>query len=204
METKDEENVVNEPFSAYGTYSYADYLTWDIDYMVELIKGKVFKQAAAAPRRIHQEIALKIAVNLADFLRGKKCKAYIAPFDVRLPVKSKKNEDIFTVVQPDICVVCDPSKLDEMGCVGAPDLIMEILSPGSNSKELKYKYEVYEESGVNEYWIIHPSEKTLLIYTLIDKKYVPSRLFTLGDKVKSKAINGFEMDLDEVFGDLED
>lgn len=203
METKDEENVVNEPFSAYGTYSYADYLTWDIDYMVELIKGKVFKQAAAAPRRIHQEIALKIAVNLTDFLRGKKCKAYIAPFDVRLPVRSKKNEDIFTVVQPDICVVCDPSKLDEMGCVGAPDLIMEILSPGSNSKELKNKYEVYEESGVNEYWIIHPSEKTLLIYTLIDKKYVPSRLFTLGDKVKSKAIIGFEMDLDEVFGDLD-
>jgi Uma2 family endonuclease len=91
-----------------------------------------------------------------------------------------------------------------MGCVGAPDLIMEILSLGSNSKELKNKYEVYEENGVNEYWIIHPSEKTLLIYTLIDKKYVPSRLFTLGDKVKSKAINGLEMDLDEVFGDFGD
>lgn len=74
METKDEENLVNEPFSAYGTYSYADYLTWDIDYMVELIKGKVFKQAAAATRRIHQEIALKIAVNLADFLKGKNAK----------------------------------------------------------------------------------------------------------------------------------
>lgn len=204
METKDEENVVNEPFSAYGTYSYADYLTWDIDYMVELIKGKVFKQAAAAPRRIHQEIAALMITRLTNHLKGKRCKAYIAPFDVRLPVRSKKNEDIFTVVQPDICVVCDPSKLDEMGCVGAPDLIMEILSPGSNSKELKNKYEVYEESGVNEYWIIHPSEKTLLIYTLIDKKYVPSRLFTLGDKVKSKAINGFEMDLDEVFGDLGD
>jgi Uma2 family endonuclease len=204
METKDEENVVNEPFSAYGTYSYADYLTWDIDYMVELIKGKVFKQAAAAPRRIHQEIAALMITRLTNHLKGKRCKAYIAPFDVRLPVRSKKNEDIFTVVQPDICVVCDPSMLDEMGCVGAPDLIMEILSPGSNSKELKNKYEVYEESGVNEYWIIHPSEKTLLIYTLIDKRYVPSRLFTLGDKVKSKAINGFEMDLDEVFGDLGD
>lgn len=90
-----------------------------------------------------------------------------------------------------------------MGCVGAPDLIMEILSPGSNSKELKNKYEVYEESGVHEYWIIHPSEKTLFIYTLKHKKYVPSRLFTLGDKVKSQAIIGFEMALDEVFGELE-
>jgi Uma2 family endonuclease len=203
METREDDNIVNEPFTAYGTYSYADYLSWDIDYMVELIKGKVFKQAAAAPRRIHQEIAGLIITRLTNHLTGKRCKAYIAPFDVRLPVKSKKNEDIFTVVQPDICVVCDPSKLDEMGCVGAPDLIMEILSPGSNSKELKNKYEVYEESGVSEYWIIHPSEKTLLIYTLVEKKYIPSRLFTLGDKVKSQAIIGFEMDLDGVFGDLD-
>jgi hypothetical protein len=89
METKDEENVENDPFSAYGTYSYADYLTWDIDYMVELIKGKVFKQAAA-PKRIHQEIALKIAVNPTEFLKGKKRKANIAPFDVRLPVSPKR------------------------------------------------------------------------------------------------------------------
>lgn len=202
---KEEENnnLVKEPYTEYGRYTYADYLTWEIDHMVELIKGKVFRQAAAAPRRIHQELVLKIGSQLSGLLKGNKCKAYIAPFDVRLPVKSRKHEDINTVVQPDICVVCDPEKLDDLGCVGAPDLIMEILSPSNNKKELQNKYEVYEESGVLEYWIIHPYEKTLLVYTLTDRKYVPSKLFTLGDRVPSQCIEGFVLDLDELFEGLE-
>ena len=203
MKKEEEKNIVNEPYTEYGSYTYADYLTWEIDHMVELIKGKVFRQAAAAPRRIHQELVLKIGSQLSGLLKGNKCKAYVAPFDVRLPVKSKKHEDITTVVQPDICVVCDPEKLDDLGCVGAPDLIMEILSPSNNKKELQNKYEVYEESGVPEYWIIHPYEKTLLVYTLINGKYQPSRLFTLGDLVPSKCIGGFVLDLDELFNGLE-
>jgi Uma2 family endonuclease len=129
-ETKDQ---ANEPFSEYGRYTYADYLTWQIDEMVELIKGRVFRNSAA-PRRIHQEISGKVFTRLFNFLEGKECGVYSAPFDVRLPVKSKRDEDIDTVIQPDICVVCDKSKLDEMGCIGAPDLIIEILSPGSNNK----------------------------------------------------------------------
>lgn len=84
-------------------------------------------------------------------MKGKLCQVFHAPFDVRLPVKSKKNQDIDTVVQPDLCVVCDPSKLDDAGCLGAPDLVIEILSPGDNKRELKNKLEVYEESGVKEY-----------------------------------------------------
>ena len=203
MKNKEENNLVKEPYTEYGRYTYADYLTWEIDHMVELIKGKVFRQAAAAPRRIHQELVLKIGSQLSGLLKGNKCKAYIAPFDVRLPVKSRKHEDINTVVQPDICVVCDPEKLDDLGCVGAPDLIMEILSPSNNKKELQNKYEVYEESGVLEYWIIHPYEKTLLVYTLTDGKYIPSRLFTLGDRVPSQCIEGFVLDLDELFEGLE-
>ncbi|WP_304516750.1 Uma2 family endonuclease [Cecembia rubra] len=202
---KEEENnnLVKEPYTEYGRYTYADYLTWEIDHMVELIKGKVFRQAAAAPRRIHQEISVKITSQLFATLKGRKCKVFSAPFDVRLPVKSRKHEDINTVVQPDICVVCDPEKLDDLGCVGAPDLIMEILSPSNNKKELQNKYEVYEESGVLEYWIIHPYEKTLLVYTLTDRKYIPSRLFTLGDQVPSQCIEGFVLDLDELFEGLE-
>ncbi len=203
MEKEEDKNLVSEPYSEYGRYTYADYLTWEIDYMVELIKGKVFRQAAAAPRRIHQELVLEIGSQLSSFLKDKDCKAYVAPFDVRLPVKSKKNEDINTVVQPDICVVCDPEKLDDLGCVGAPDLIMEILSPSNNKKEIQNKYEVYEESGVREYWIIHPYEKTLLIYTLSGGKYIPSRLFTLGDHVASQCIVGFVLDLDEIFRGIE-
>jgi Uma2 family endonuclease len=203
MKTEETENKVSEPFTEYGKYSYADYLTWQMDEMVEIIKGKVFKPVAAAPRRIHQEVTLKVARKLADYLDQKPCKIFVAPFEVRLPVKSKRNEDIFTVVQPDICVVCDRSKLDDAGCIGAPDLIIEILSPGSNRKELKYKYEVYEESGVKEYWVIQPTEQTLLIYTLTLGKYVPSRLFSPGDIVSSACIEGFSLDLEEVFHDLD-
>jgi Uma2 family endonuclease len=201
MKTEETENKVSEPYSEYGKYSYADYLTWQMDEMVEIIKGKVFKSAAAAPRRIHQKVSLIISNKIFNFLENKSCEVYTAPFDVRLPIKSKKNEDIFTVVQPDISVVCDSSKLDEAGCIGAPDLIIEILSPGSNRKELKYKYEVYEESGVKEYWVIHPNEQTLLVYTLSNGKYLASRFYTPGDIVPSECIEGFVLKLDDVFTD---
>lgn len=197
------QNKVEEPSTEYGLYTYADYLTWEFDEMVELIKGKIFKSAAAAPRRIHQKISGNIFSSLHIYLKDNPCQVFSAPFDVRLPVKSKKNEDIFTVVQPDISVICDKSKLDDLGCIGAPDLIVEILSPGNNKKELKNKYEVYEESGVKEYWIVSPYVSTLLVYTLIEGKYVPSKLFTVGDIVESKCIPGFKLDLDEVFSNLD-
>lgn len=195
----EEKALIKEPFTEYGVYSYADYLTWEIDEIVELIKGKVFRSAAEAPRRKHQEVAGKLFSQLHNFLEGKQCKTYIAPFDVRLPVKSKKNEEVFTVVQPDVCVICDRSKLDDAGCIGAPDLIVEVLSKWNITKDLKNKYEVYEESGVQEYWVIHPDEETLLIYTLTDGKYLPSRLFTRGDIVKSECIAGFKVDLEVFF-----
>jgi Uma2 family endonuclease len=198
MEKQETTNKSEEPSFEYGNYTYADYLKWEMDEMVELIKGKVFRHAAA-PRRIHQEVSLKITTKLYNYLEKHPCKVYATPFDVRLPVKSKKNEDIHTVVQPDICVICDPEKLDDLGCVGAPDLIVEILSPGNNKKELQNKYEVYEESGVKEYLVIHPNECTLVVYTLIEGKYVSSKLFTHGDKVSSQAVEGFLLDLDEVF-----
>ena len=202
MQKSETKNTIKEPVTDYGIYSYADYLTWTMDEMVELIKGKIFKMNAA-PKRIHQKVSLKIAIKLYNFLEGKTCEVYEAPFDVRLPVKSKRNEAIFTVVQPDICVICDKSKLDDAGCIGAPDLIVEILSKGNNKKELVNKYEVYEESGVHEYWIIHPEEQTLLIYALVNGKYVPSKLFTTGDIVSSQIIKGFALNLDDVFSDLD-
>jgi len=172
-----------------------------MDEMVELIRGKVFRQAPS-PRVIHQQVAGNVFVALSIYLKRKKCNVFIAPFDVRLPVKSKRNEDIDTVVQPDICVICDASKLDEAGCLGAPDLVVEVLSPGNNKKELQNKYEVYEESGVKEYWVIHPNECTLIVYTLIDGRYDASKIFTHGDMVKSQAVDGFILDLEEVFEDM--
>lgn len=170
---------------------------------MELINGKVYRFGIAAPRRIHQEISGRVSVELFSFLKGKTAEVYTAPFDVRLPKKSLKNEHVDTVVQPDICVICDKSKLDDLGCIGAPDLIIEILAPGNNKKELQEKYEVYGESGVTEYWIIHPDEQTVMTYTLVDGKYLPSKLFTSGDFIASKTIGSFQLDLDYVFRGLD-
>ncbi len=193
---------VKEPDLAFNNYSYADYLSWTMDEMVEIIKGRVFKMSPA-PKRIHQKISWRLSGLFYNYLKDKKCQAFSAPFDVRLPVKSRKNEEIFTVVQPDICVICDLDKLDDAGCIGAPDLIIEILSKGNNKKELKNKYEVYEESGVKEYWIIHPEEQTLIINKLVDGKYVPSRLLTTGDEVTTSILSGFVLNLNDVFDNLD-
>ena len=196
---KDKPDTVNEPDFEYGNYTYADYLTWQMDEMVELIRGKVYKWAAAAPRMSHQKVSLRLGSAFLIFLKGKPCQVFQAPFDVRLPVKSKKNNPIDTVVQPDLCVICDESKLDESGCIGAPDLVVEILSPGNNRKELKLKYEIYQDAGVKEYWVIHPVEQTLLIYTLINGTYQSSGLYVSGDIVVSSCISGFSLNLEEIF-----
>jgi Uma2 family endonuclease len=203
MKSSDEKFIAKEPSFTYGgKYSYADYLTWEIDEMVEIIRGKVFKWTAA-PSRIHQKVISKLNTLLYNFLEKKECEVYPAPFDVRLPISSKKNEDIYTVVQPDISVICDKSKLDDAGCLGAPDLIVEILSPSNNKKELQLKYEVYSESGVKEYWVLQPVGQTLLIYTLSNGKYLPSKLFCSGDMVSSSVLEGFELDLEEFFKDMD-
>jgi len=198
-------DVENEPVQILSdvdlslTYSYAHYMKWLFDDRVELIKGKVFKMSPA-PSRLHQEISINILNPMVNFLKGKSCKVYAAPFDVRFPRGSKKDKDIFTVLQPDICVVCDASKLDDRGCIGAPDLVIEILSPGNTKTELFYKYEVYEEFGVKEYWVVSQSDQTILIYTLNKQgKYQPSKLFALGEKVSSSVLVGFELELNDVF-----
>ncbi len=202
MEAK-KTDTVNEPDLEYGNYSYSDYLTWQMEEVVELIKGKVFKKAAAAPKRIHQRISAKLLTRLYVFLENKPCQVYDAPFDVRFPTTSKEDRKIYNVVQPDICAICDPEKLDDRGCIGAPDLIVEILSPGNSKTELKHKFELYESNGVQEYWIIHAETQDLLIYTLTNGKYVPSILFTSGHVVESTVIKGFKLDLEEFFGDIE-
>ena len=194
---------VEEPISIYGYYSYADYLTWPIDLVAELIQGKMFKMAAAAPNRIHQRVSLKLSVKLYQFLEGKTCQVYEAPFDVRFPKDSKEDHRIFDVVQPDICVVCDPSILDDRGCIGAPDLIVEILSPVNSKLELKHKFDLYESREVKEYWIIQPEHQTVMIYTWVNGTYVPSHLFTTGDVIESEVVQGFKLDLEDFFSDIQ-
>ena len=194
---------VEEPNATYGYYSYADYLTWPMDLVAELIQGRLFKKAAAAPNRIHQRVSLKLSVKLYQFLEGKTCQVYEAPFDVRFPKDSKEDHQIFDVVQPDICVVCDPSILDQRGCIGSPDLIVEILSPGNSKLELKQKFDLYESREVKEYWIIQPEHQTMTIYTWVNGTYLPSLLFTTGDVIESQVVKGFKLDLEEFFSDIQ-
>ncbi|RYY07905.1 MAG: Uma2 family endonuclease [Sphingobacteriaceae bacterium] len=184
------------------TYTYDDYLKWTFDERLELIKGYVFKMSPA-PAEFHQRILTTVGTEIYNYLKRKTCKVYFAPFDVRLVRKSLDDKQITTVVQPDICVICDLKKIDKKGCLGAPDIVVEILSPGNNKKELQNKYEVYEEAGVKEYWIIQPEEKTFFKYILDDKGYYqPTKLLTLGDNVTSTILPDFKLNLDEVFADL--
>ena len=153
----DQLDVVN------GIYTYADYLMWKIKDRVEILKGKIFKMSPA-PAIPHQSISFNLSGLLFMYFYNKPCKVFASPFDVVLKNKDGKED---TVVQPDLCVVCDPEKLaDGKRCLGAPDLIIEILSPGNSKKELKNKYELYQEAGVREYWLVHPQDEYVIINVL--------------------------------------
>ncbi|MFC2349403.1 MAG: Uma2 family endonuclease, partial [Capnocytophaga granulosa] len=152
-----------------GIYTYADYLMWKIKDRLELLKGKIFQMGA--PSLTHQTVSMNFSRLLSNYFYKTPCKLFAAPFDVRLAKKGEKDNEIYTVVQPDLCVVCDADKLDERGCWGAPDLIIEILSPGNSKKELKNKYELYQEAGVREYWLVHPQDEYVIINVLENNQY---------------------------------
>lgn len=179
------------------TYSYEDYFSWKIKERVELFMGKIFEMSPA-PTSSHQRISRNIGTELIIFLQKRSCEVFYAPFDVRLE-KDKTDDQAITVVQPDICVICDVTKVDERGCKGAPDLIVEILSPGNSTKEMKNKFELYEKAGVLEYWIVQPIDKTIFQYILVDNQYVNHKPTTYEDTIFSVCIEGFSMPLSKVF-----
>ena len=183
-------------------YTYADYLTWQFKERVELILGKIFKMSPA-PKTDHQIISMQLSASLSRYLQGKYCKVFAAPFDVRIAETDSNTDSISTVVQPDISVICDATKIDENGCLGAPDLIVEILSDSTVKRDLHEKYELYERVGVREYWIVHPRDKTIIKYTLdAEGVYQPSRLYTLGDVLESHVLQGYCLSLDDTFEGL--
>jgi len=178
------------------TYSYADYLKWQIDEYVELIKGKVFKMSPS-PSASHQRVSRNLSLELGIFLKGKTCQMFVAPFDVRL--KRTEDDQIYTVVQPDLCVICDPSKIDEKGCFGAPDLIVEIISPATSRKDVKDKFELYQEVGVTEYWVVEPLDKLVDVFILKEGKYALVKKYVFDDLVPVNILPGFSVDMKEVF-----
>ncbi len=181
-------------------YNYGDYSKWPEGERWELIEGRAYDMSPA-PGTMHQSISFEMSAQIHDFLKNKKCRAFSAPFDVRLPDENnEKDKDIETVVQPDIVIVCEKKKLDEKGCRGAPDFVVEILSPYTAEKDMKEKFFLYEKHRVKEYWIVDPSNKTVLVYELgPGKKYKRADAYVGKDKVPSKAIKGLTIDMGLVF-----
>jgi len=187
-----------------GFYSYADYLHWTFNEIVELIKGKIFPMSA--PHWQHQQVASNFHGLLWHYLKGKPCKIFPAPFDVRFLDKGKSSEDkqIFTVVQPDLSIICNTEIINKTGCIGSPDAIIEIVSPSTAEKDVKIKFALYEENLVKEYWIAYPKEQILWVYDLINEKYELRKIYTIDDKVQMKVLGDCWINLDEIFERTDD
>ena len=180
-------------------YTYADYLTWLDDKRRELINGFI-RMMTPAPKRIHQEISSNLHGEFKYYLKKKNCKVYHAPFDVRFVENNERGDKkIENVVQPDISVICDLSKLDDRGCLGAPDFIIEITSPTSGKRDAKEKYALYEKFGVKEYWIVFPEEKLIYQYVLNNNKYEQKGIFAEDDIISPQILPELKIDLNYVF-----
>ncbi len=180
-------------------YTYGDYLQWDDNQRWEIIDGEAYNMSPA-PIVEHQEIAGELYQQIKLFLRSKPCRVYFAPFDVVLPDVGENAEDSETVVQPDIVVICDRYKITRRGCTGAPDMVIEILSPATAVKDQKEKKDLYERVGVREYWIVHPEEKWVHIFLRDDKsKFALLGTFSAEDTPEVNTLPGLQIDLAQVF-----
>ena len=185
-------------------FTYGMYKTWPDEERWEIIKGVPYDMSPA-PSRFHQDVFRELFNQIVNKLSDKSCIVYSAPFDVRLPEADEADDDITAVVQPDILVVCDKEKLDNEGCKGAPDLIIEILSPSTASKDMKEKFFLYEKHGVKEYWLVEPLDKFIMVYSLQENtKYGRAVTYTKDDKIESGVLKDFVVDLDLIFADQED
>ena len=184
---------LRKPILQQQRYTYEDYCTWDDGERWELIDGIAYAMAPAPPTS-HQGVSRDILLQIGGFLRGKKCEVFGAPFDVRLNSKTKNN----TVVQPDLVVICDKSKIDNKGCDGAPDMVVEILSPSSVSHDVFRKYALYQKAGVREYWIVDPDAKTVVTHILKDGVY-SGMVYEQSDIVPVSVLDGCTVNLAEVF-----
>ena len=177
-------------------YSYSDYLLWQFQERVELIKGFILKMSPA-PSMIHQRISNNLSFELNNYFKRKSCDVFVAPFDVRLPIPSAIKDS--TVVQPDLCIICDESKLDAKGCNGTPDLMIEIISPNNSKHDVHTKFNLYQESGVKEYWIIEPNDKIILVYSLVNDEFIGLKPQVVGEKLKSPLFPELNIAIEDVF-----
>lgn len=180
------------------SYTFADCLTWPENERIELIDGEAVMMSP--PSTVHQKISGELFRQLANFLEGKKCEVFSAPFGVRLFEKDGDSpENVDTMVEPDISVICDRDKLDCHGCKGAPDLIVEILSPSTQRHDRLVKLELYQRAGVREYWLVSPEEQTVQVLLFTNGLLLPYELYKKGDIAKVNVLEGCFLELEKVF-----
>jgi len=178
-------------------YTYADYLTWSEEERWEIINGVPYLQAA--PTWQHQAVLLDLARQFANYLQDKSCRVFTAPFDLRIPEANEKDEETINVVQPDIIIICDNSRLKKTGYYGVPELIIEVVSPSTGQKDKIEKFNLYEKAGVKEYWIVEPDEKVVMVFTLEEGRYGRPQMYSEEDKVKVSIFDDLVIDLKPVF-----
>ena len=180
-------------------YTFADVLMWDENERAEIIDGEIFLMSPP-PSSTHQRIVAVLTAQLYAYLKGKRCEVFPAPFGVRLFEQDGDNpEDVDTMVEPDLSVVCDRRKIDEHGCKGAPDMVIESLSPSTRRHDRVTKFNLYQRAGVREYWIVDPVNKDVQSFVLEDGRYSVKELGTAGDTLKVNILENCVIDLTEVF-----
>jgi len=180
-------------YKSAGQFVYADLETFDADERYELIDGVAYLMSA--PSRAHQSISMELSKQFANFLTGKKCSVFAAPFDVCLNGMGDKDHD---VVQPDILVICNESILDDKRCNGVPDLVIEILSPSTIKRDLFIKLDKYKKAAVCEYWVIDPKNKVVNVHLLEDGNYKIIK-YTSNENIAVKMLDGLVITLPDVF-----
>ena len=183
-------------------HTYADYLTWSRDYGDELINGTAYVREPPAPEWLHQKVVGEIYRQVATTLKGKLYQVGIAPSDVRLPKSTEHDDHVDTVVQPDVFIVCDRQKLDERGTRGAPDWVVEVLSPSTARHDRLRKVPAYERAGVREVWLVHPLDRTVTIYQLEAGRYGRATRLELKGQTSLTAVPGVTIDWDEVLAEI--
>lgn len=179
-------------------YTYADLLGWDDGTRYELFDG--VPTALASPSDSHQRVLTALLLQLGNYLEGKRCNIYPAPFDVRLFQDAKdRPEDVGTVVQPDLMVVCDHNKVDRHGVHGAPDLVIEILSDSTRRIDRLTKFNLYQRAGVREYWIVDPDVQTVAVHLLQDGQYGSPDFYATDTKIPVSILDDCMVDLARVF-----
>ncbi len=183
---------------AHKRYVYRDYLTWPEEQRWELIDGIAYQQAA--PTWQHQSVVGELLTQFRTYLRGKECQVFAAPFDLRLSNTAAKDEEVATVIQPDLLVVCDKSRLKGTGYLGVPPLVIEVISPASSKMDRLYKFNKYEQAGVREYWLVEPEGKLVSVFTLqINQRYGRPEIYSEEDEIPVGIFRELRISLKEVF-----